>query len=213
MRKHYHLMLCRSSEACALLDGRVGDYRRILQRDSDVLLPLENCSQFAACVKPTNQEIPLHILQVCRQIYHEAVLKPFTQARIYFAPGIHRKDEMSPLHDLLDKLVPAQAKAIAHLCGMRIDETFISEKYLSKLKGLKRIDIHFKIWTVDPLEQSQKFAELSGFKKLKTLDLESVRFTVDMDNTDSNKASVLEWIRVQEMEILSEQQQPLSTAD
>jgi hypothetical protein len=96
---------------------------------------------------------------------------------------------------------------------MRIDETFISEKYLSKLKGLKRIDIHFKIWTVDPLEQLQKFAELSGFKKLTTLDLESVHFTVDVDNTDSNKASVLEWIRVQEIVVLSKQQQPLLATD
>jgi hypothetical protein len=179
------------------------------------LPPLGRGQQFRACLRSSNEDIPLHVLQVCRQIYHEAILTPFTQARIYFAPGYCMG---SGLKDFLDKLIPAQAQAIAHLCGICLRGNFMSEGLLHRLKGLKQIDIHVSaryLITVSPLEQLESFAQIDGIKRLATLNLASVRFTVDAEGVqeaDYAKVSVLEWIRRQEEKIVPKQRQPL-TAD
>lgn len=44
------------------------------------------------CDKHSRQEIPVHLLQVCRKIYHEAALKPFTSnlrnCHVYSGPRL-----------------------------------------------------------------------------------------------------------------------------
>jgi hypothetical protein len=121
----------------------------------------------------------------------------------------------SGLKKFLDTLIPAQAQAIAHLCGIFLRGNFMSEGLLHKLKGLKRLDINFSVRKriSSPLDQLESFAQMNGVKRLATLNLASGRFTVDMEGiqgADDAEVSVLEWIRRQEEKIVPKQRQLLT---
>lgn len=58
-------------------------------------------------------EIGLGLLGTCRQLYHEAVLKPFTQISFATIARCYRK--YSGVQSFTDALIPTQAKAIARL--------------------------------------------------------------------------------------------------
>jgi hypothetical protein len=85
---------------------------------------------------PLRPHLPLHLLQVCRQIYGEAALIPFTKNS--FACQIKIKG--SPLRALLATLVPAQVRAIAQLI-MTVGRCYgwWTPRYLGvlELKGLR----------------------------------------------------------------------------
>ena len=88
----------------------------------------------------------------------------------------------------------------------------MSERFLHKLKGLKRLDVNFSVarWISSPLDQLESFAQMNGVKRLATLNLASVRFTVDMDRilgAEHANALVLEWIRREEEKIVPKQRQ------
>lgn len=61
----------------------------------------------------TPQSIGLHLLLVSRQVYHEAVPKPFTEGSFYSLS--HDRSKVKGLRPFVDASVPAQAQALAHL--------------------------------------------------------------------------------------------------
>jgi hypothetical protein len=195
-------------------------------------LPFRNCASrilpssetsSPQCTKPRyapkleRSKIPVHMLQVCRQIYHEAVLKPFVQIQFQFDIGAGFRGLRSASL-LQEKLVPEQGRAIAHLCVIANDGVFISPLLTSKFEGLKHLEMHITDLRV-ALGQDNEFQPLKwtglaqdeGVKPPKKLGLRSLRFTTS-PQPDEDKAFVLEWIQHQETEILSKQQ-PMSTAD
>jgi hypothetical protein len=154
---------------------------------------------------PENErrKIPVHILQVCRQIYHEAVLKTFTQATFHLTAT---KRGSPGVNVFLDNLCPEQVRSIAHLCVTSRDASFMSRPITSRFKGLRHLEVHIITFL-----REHHLAQEPGIKELKNLGLKSLRFTTK-SQPDNEKASVLEWIRLQEIEILSKQQ-PMLTAD
>jgi hypothetical protein len=115
------------------------------------------------------------MLQVCRQIYHEAALKPFTEASFHvIIPDRHCRSEMKLF---LAMLVPTQARAIAHLRFSLIEDQFLSGTIAKHLTGLKHVEIHtityydYPYQPDQPLHGLQAFGDGKGFKALKRLDL------------------------------------------
>jgi hypothetical protein len=152
------------------------------------------------------------MLQVCRQVYHEAVLKLFTQATFHFTTMRLSGQDLQAFQNLL---VPAQVKAIARFVATSAYGSFIGQALLRKFEGLNHLDIHIVSSFVTG-SQISLWGELEAFEfdpavlALETLDLKSLRITTD--HPDSHKAPVLEWIRRLESYVLAKQQ-PSLTAD
>jgi hypothetical protein len=140
------------------------------------------------------------MLQVCRQIYHEAALKPFTEASFhiilvnkYCSPGLKK---------FLGTLVPAQARAIAHLRISLLKDQFLSSAILPPLSGLKHVEINIATYghpriRDESLRQLQAFENGPGFKALKKLGLKSLRLTVLTEHIQglAFQVAILAWIR------------------
>ena len=78
----------------------------------------------------TPSDIGLNLLKTCRQIYHEAVLRPFSQ--ISFASLSRLHYNYSGVQQFASALIPAQAKAIANL-------RIILPNEISRLMGLEHL--------------------------------------------------------------------------
>jgi len=78
-------------------------------------------------------QLPLQFLQVCRQIYGEAVLIPFAR-NAFIASAEYRENG---LRALLATLVPVQIRAIAHLVLLTYDDRYLKYSSSAKLEGLK----------------------------------------------------------------------------
>lgn len=168
------------------------------------------------------REIPLHMLEVSRQIYHEAVLKPFTQVSFHFRTGRH---ELRELRMLLKILVPAQAKAIARFYGTVYDGTFTTPSLLGKFDGLKHVDLHIILSPVmetdhpevedSALYDLHTLANNPAFRALADIELKFFRITVSLAGkrcSDNLKDRLSEWVQRHQDQILP-LQQPVLTAD
>jgi hypothetical protein len=189
--------LCQSPQTCASLQFQHRDSRVLPGSETS----LHQCTTFKAAPRSERITIPVHMLQVCRQIYHEAVLKPFAQTTFHFATSRLGSRAATMF---LEELVPEQVRSIASLCVVSLDSNFMSRPLILKFKGLKHLDIHLMIFY-------EHIRGKAGIKELKNLGLKSLRFTASL-RSHNNEASLLEWIRLQEIEILSKQQ-PMLTAD
>ena len=81
----------------------------------------------------TRWDIPLCLLQVCRQIYHEAALKPFSQTTFDV-----RSPDSYGVRAFLGALVPTQARAINHLQLLYVHGIYDCPDYkiMKHFKGL-----------------------------------------------------------------------------
>jgi hypothetical protein len=207
----YHV--CQSSQACELQRRQNYDQRISYHPEGDPNLISED-SGFMDCQTQRHVEIPVHLLQVCRQIYHEAALKPFSEPTFDFRAF----DLVNPRRETFTKkLVPAQARAIAH---MRARDGSIfrppSKGAVFNLRGLKHVEVHFEIYTGRVLEEDEEedhpMEDLAWFKRqgavawLKNMGLKSIRLTVmavGKTPTEEALASIFEWMKREEDEILS----------
>jgi hypothetical protein len=153
-------------------------------------------------------EIPVQLLQVCRQIYHEAVLKPFTEPTFKFMmtdDGVNRG-----MTSFLDSLVPTQARAIQRLhltCSQAFDMT---KNATSLFKGVQHVEIEISTRNdahqVIPLQDLELFKQKGGIEWPKKAGLKSVRFEVTLfpgdDPTHELRDSIMEWIEREENEIV-----------
>ena len=98
--------------------------------------------------------MPLDILRVSRQIYHEAALLPFASNK--FALGLHRPGGNSKdIEPFVASLVPAQVRAITHLIvdrGNLFDACSIPHSLIPRLTGLKRLQLIIMQQTHKPHE-------------------------------------------------------------
>ena len=203
LREH-HFTLCQSPQECVLLQFQ-HRAERISSHPSDREV-FGTCSQVAGPNR-ARADIPLHMLQVCRQIYHEAVLKPFTQAAFHFTTSRLSGQDLQAFQGLL---VPAQVKAIARFAAISAYGSFISPALLRRFEGLNHLDIHIVTgsssgtsWLWGSPDDLEGFAYDPVIQALNELDLKSLRITTD--HPDSHKIPVLEWIKQLEDEILFKQ--------
>ena len=160
-----------------------------------------NCSQ--SCY---HGHFPVRLLQVCWQIYHEAALKPFAQPTFDF--DSFAIDDLSP-GAFLTQLVPVQARAIAHMRLTHSLELILTKTAASRLKGLKHVEVHFQVGTRNswdlPKGDLIYFTEKGGVEWLRKIGLKPMRFSmliISQKYEDDVKASVLEWMKAKEEEIL-----------
>ena len=206
--------LCQDPQECAAVQSQHCG-QKILHHAID---PSSSrlATQSTHCVQTGSRKIPVQLLQVSRQIYHEAVLKPFTHSTFHFVSTTRGSRS---LNMFLEKLVPEQLRAITCLCGTIHDLQFLSQPLISRFKGLKHIDMNIVVSSQYPTlwlpEYLRGFAAQSGVVALNECGLKSLRFTVsllDADPADSVKTTILEWIRLQKIKILAKPL-PILTAD
>lgn len=156
-------------------------------------------SNYTTKVTPLN--IGLTLLQTCRQIYDEAVLKPFTETRFQYNVFTHEK--ICGLQKLIDALVPPQAQAIArlrlivrHHYYAKNNQTplkltfgmFPVKGTIMRLKGLKDLEIVLALGTSHEIRArrylndiSESLPNLPGIIALSDLRLRSLRVTLEAD--------------------------------
>lgn len=87
--------------------------------------------------------MPLDVLRVSRQVYHEAALLPFASNK--FALGLHRPGGNSKdVEPFVASLVPAQVRAITHLIvdrGNLFNACSIPHSLIPRLTGLKQLQL------------------------------------------------------------------------
>jgi hypothetical protein len=170
------------------------------------------------CLGNNHHNMPVQMLQVCRQMYHEAALKPFTEPTFEF---IMVNDQVNRgMVSFLTHLVPVQARAIRHL-HLECHRTFkLTKTAANLLKGLQHVEIdistynhpdrNLQIGQGEPLHNLGLFKKEGGVKWLKNAGLRSVRFTVttvsiaagDGPPTQALWNSIMEWIEREENEIV-----------
>jgi hypothetical protein len=200
--------ICHSSQACELQRRQNYD-QRISYHPTGEPDFINDDSGFPRCQTQKRFQIPVHLLQVCRQIYHEAALKPFTEPTF----DLRSFEKANPkLGSVMKKLVPTQARAIARI---RIRNGYFfhkpSKAATFNLRGLKHVQVHFDIHTRGrsdedpPLEVFLTFESDGGVEWLKSIGLKSMRFTaMAVGNTpmEDALASVLDWMKREEDNIL-----------
>lgn len=161
--------------------------------------------------QPLHQHLQLDLLKVCRQIYHEAVLKPFSQNTFvedsYYGAG----------RNSMELLVPAQARAIARL-RLVGSNCLLDRASVRVLKGLKHLEILWETseWSKNYvattafgveyftqgylLKRLQSFLALPGVVELGSLRLESLRISVEAECVSPQDAypyttSVVEFLK------------------
>jgi hypothetical protein len=113
-------------------------------------------------------------------------------------------------HSFMSRLVPAQAKAIAHLHISDNLHFYLSKAAVAKLKGLEHVEVQFVARIegdsyYDLLAEMEMFRDGGGVECLKDVSLKSVHFTtfaVGDAPTASVKASILRWMKIAEDEIM-----------
>jgi hypothetical protein len=145
----YRLSVCRCPEANSTFTSRFslstcrkGDGTPTYSRLPLCMEAHRDC--ISAKREPLRKHLRLGLLQTCRQVYHEAVLKPLAVNTFHtccdcsYFPG-------QELQCLLNSLVLSQVRAIKHLrlvCGRAI---FLRHTTVQQLKGLERLDIGLSV--------------------------------------------------------------------
>lgn len=197
--RSYQQTNCRSSRPCEKW-WRERQIERIVRQGSRVADQAP-----PACEKHKQYEMPVQVLQVCRQIYHEAVLKPFTQPTFEIIMATNNRGKVS----FFDQLVPVQARAISHVQLRRLQSVNLTKVLASRLKGVKHVMMEIRSATSlhdSPLTDMESFKKKDGIEWLKSLGLASMRFTVWIGGidppTETLTTSILEWISREEREIV-----------
>lgn len=105
-----------------------------------------DCITLVDTRKPLCQHLPLGFLQTCRQIYHEAVLTPFSVNEFHYNCLGYDFEGSSELLYLLEALVPIQVRAIKRLALVSYLSQFPSRATMQKLTGLKHLRIQIDLW-------------------------------------------------------------------
>lgn len=146
----------------------------------------------------------LGFLQVCRQIYYEAALKPFSEN--LFSYTVYSGWDLKPgLRSFLEMLVPAQAKAITHLRINVEGLGFLNLPTVAKLNGLEKLDIavSFSYPNLDrhTLILLEKLLDEPSFKTVPKLRLMSVKILCEVACDSSNvtaadRDDVAKWLEL-----------------
>ncbi|KAM0690869.1 hypothetical protein Q7P36_009638 [Cladosporium allicinum] len=213
-RQPWKNSVCQKHQACEVKRRERYDQKISYYLTPDQIHPsdLKEDLGLISCRTQKQARIPVRLLQVCRQIYHEAALKPFSEPTFDIANcGLSDRPGC-----FASRMVPAQIKAIAHLRVVDNQYFRIAETFASNLSGLEHFEIGFVIrmtdsWYLNPLEEMQTFETKGGVEWLKGIGLKSVLFTtfivgdtstVDDEGLDAPEASIRKWSERKEAEIL-----------
>jgi hypothetical protein len=218
VRQDRSFIVCHSSEICE--SQRRHRYDQRIFYDTSVHSRV-NSSGIALIDCQTSHEhspIPICLLQVCRQIYHEAAFKPYTQATFDF--DMQSFGNWRP-GSFLAQLVPSQARAIARIRLITTHGGLLNQAAGSRSQGLKHVEIHFQgqrtgydsrgIPVDKPLERLTAYKHNGGTKWLMNLGLKSIHFSILIDGAKSpgyDEVSILKWMKCEEDAILAVASKP-----
>ena len=204
--KEYRLFLCDNPNDHAEVPRRCVEHI-----DFDVTIQGFGCTlndSSKTLVNPSS--ISLGLLQASRQIYHEAVMKPFSETRFYceFRPD----GAPCGLRKFVDALAPPQAKAIARLRLVMLHGHILksgnlhpsllfgaipSKTTIMKLKGLKDLEIVLAPEFFEETKAETYFSDIARdleslpmMQSLKELRLRTLRITVEAKFTDADDGRV-----------------------
>ena len=143
----YRVSNCTCERHGRQLSPRVRLYERDIEPEEVIA---ESCQACPASQTSASQAFSLPLLQVCRQIYHEAALKPFQQASFNYDFD-EDCSKGQGLLAFLRALVPVQVKAITRLRLSCPRPAFLKTTTLAKMRGLKHmgIQLDFKVVSSD----------------------------------------------------------------
>jgi hypothetical protein len=92
----------------------------------------------------THHDLPVHLLRVCRQIYHEAALKPFSEPTFIL---VELKEIC--MRALFEALVPTQIRAIKHLHFASRGSECPPHSVMRRLSGVEYFNLEVVAWIND----------------------------------------------------------------
>lgn len=195
MRIGYKILMCTCEHDRTQLSPRVRGYGHRTEPERVYTKACQNCKASAELQSSACESLSLPLLQVCRQIYHEAALKPFQQTlfTINFGKlGIYQGGRSLVGYvfpAFMNALVPAQVKVIARLRLLSASASCINYAKLTRLEGLKHLEIqvnfnftHF-YYTSRLLEG---FAATPIMRSLVKLNLKSVRVELGLGESNDH---------------------------
>lgn len=187
----YEISMCTCEHDHTQLSPRVRGYDHGTEPDRVCTDLCQNCTTSGAQRSSASKGLSLPLLQVSRQIYHEAVLKPFQQAFfILNCDEIPMYPASYGLPAFMNALAHAQVKAITRLRLLSASSVCICYAKLPRLQGLKhlKLQLDFKFIFADSdsvIHELGKFAHDSDMRSLVKLHLNSVRIEIGLDGPNS----------------------------
>jgi hypothetical protein len=183
-RVGYKISMCTCELDHTQLSPRVRGYDRETTPEKVCTKPCQNCTASAGSRPSAFESLSLPSLQVCRQIYHEAALKPFQQALFIFNFGklrMHLAGSLLAGYALpafMNALVPAQVKAITRLRLVSAGRTDLDIVKLPRLQGLKHLEMQLDLKITDlnyTFRRLEVVAARPQVASLAKLNLKSIR--------------------------------------
>jgi hypothetical protein len=121
------------------VDDRASEEPERIEEPSPKILGYDHLHQDCYESPSQPQQFSLDLLSVCRQIYHEAVLVPFTGNTFI---DDERLDSLGSPHftGFLDRLVPIQVRSIRHLILNTKFMSYYLASCLNRLSGLRTLE-------------------------------------------------------------------------
>lgn len=179
--------MCTCEHDHTQLSPRVRGYDHETEPDKVCTHTCQSRTSSDAQRSSASEGLSLPLLQVSRQIYHEAVLKPFQQALFILNCGeIPMYPASYGLPAFMNALAPAQVKAITRLRLLPASSACIYDAKLPRLQGLKHLELQldFKFRSADSdsiIHQLGEFAHDLDMRSLVKLHLNSVRVEIGLD--------------------------------
>lgn len=170
-RTHYRLSECKCPPDDKQHSPRIWSYLRQRHAGKNFKQGCKDC-EGRVYNAPGLAKFSLHTLLVCRQIYYEAALKPFSQATFIYEPEVTAMRSDPGLQAFLRALIPAQAKAITHLQLTGSVRDVLSSSILPQLQGLRHLRLSQNQWFDTAikvfyfLRHLESMLEMEGVSKL-----------------------------------------------
>lgn len=167
--------------------------------------------------KCSAEGLSLDVLRSCRQIYHEAVLKPFYQISfVCIAEQFWGLVENTfGLRAFLDALVPTQARAVANLRLAMVSYSHLNHNTFARLGGLEQLHVEISTYFKVSTKHHQVIPELRRYcaqlwiKEIGKLHLKTLRISCDVECRDgtptkAEEESIKNWLESTETKLLQQ---------
>jgi hypothetical protein len=184
-RVGYKISMCTCEHDHTKLSTRVRSHDHETEPERICTKACPSCAASDGQSTSAHQGFSLPLLQVCRQIYHEAALKPFQQALFIFGfDKVHCDHTGYVVPAFVNALIPAQVKAVTRVQLLSANRIKLDSAKLPRLQGLKHLGIQldFRFAEIDYiLRRLESFAGDPDVRSLVMLDLTSVHVDIGLD--------------------------------
>lgn len=160
----------------------------------------------------------LDSLRTCRQVYHEAALKPFSNLLFSYPTKSYWLDNTHGLWAFFDALVPAQARAITSLRLIIARSSALERQTIARLSGLTKLEVDFRTFNSATLEytvlaslgvHSKRlwFKEIGNLRHLKALRLSCEVEWDTLPVTATDEEAITNWLESAESRLLQSARQ------